>query len=105
MEEKIRRDVPGMVDLREDLNAPINTDEKHNERMRKRVGAGMKLSDGFKLCWVGGDFFLISRIGDIKLLLCWELHQHGRRRWVKLIRYIHVDEGILDQIGKQRREI
>jgi len=86
----------GLIDLREDVNAPIIINKKDNEALIKLIGNRMKLSDGFILIYID-DFFLISPTGNAKLLISWELHKQGKRRWVKPIRYIQVDQGITNE--------
>ena len=98
--EKTKHNLPGLVDLRENPNSEVNPTSKENKKFIEKYGTKIKFSDGFLMCYIGGDWFLISRFGDVKLLLCFSLFGQGSKKWVKPIRYIHVTKGI--QIGKDK---
>lgn len=64
------------------------------EKMIKLVGRKLRLSDSSAIHYIGGDFFLITSRGEIKILLEFELIWQGKKRWVEVKRFMLVDEGI-----------
>jgi hypothetical protein len=76
------------------------TPSKEQLNMIKFVGKGYKLSDGSMVHYIGGvyglngDFFLMSNIGEIRLLLDFSLVSRGRKKCIKIRKFMLIDEGI-----------